>query len=325
MGHVVNLLRDLRSGLFTLTLAQLRFLRHSRGRYAVVVAVGDAFALGMALVARAPVVYIGTAKSVRVAPYGRFEERLLRRARMVFVRDEPTAARLRKHGIAAEAPGNTIVDIFAGGEDSAIDTAANGFTSVVGLLPGSRAHAYNDAVFLASVFAEAARGRSGLGALLSIAPNIDSRRMAASLRESGWDVRETQSSSVPFEASDGVRTLLRAWSGALGPLLRRSTLVLGQAGTANEAAAAAGLPIIAFDRGIDREHAWYRRRQALLLGEALIMLSDDRMNAVARLGELLDDPARRERLGAIGRERMGRPGGTRAIARRIANMLVETD
>ncbi|HEY9085278.1 MAG TPA: hypothetical protein VIN40_04985 [Candidatus Tyrphobacter sp.] len=317
MGNVANLLRDLRAGLFGLSLSHWRFLRTARD-YAAVVAVGDAFALWMALRVRAPVVYVGTAKSIYVAPYGRGEERLMRRARAVFVRDEATAARLRAHGVAAQAPGNAIVDLFAEERDPAFAGAASGFESIVALLPGSRAHAYDDAVFLVDVFADVARDLPMLGAVLSIAPGIEWTRMARTLRAAGRVVSRTPLPAVPFEVLEGERAILRAWSGDIGPLLHRSSLVLGQAGTANEAAAAAGLPIFAFDRGIGRKHAWYRRRQERLLGEALIVLREDRGAAVAEVRAMLEDPQRRARLGESGRERMGPPGGSRRIAERVA-------
>ncbi|MBV8333484.1 MAG: hypothetical protein JO192_12150, partial [Candidatus Eremiobacteraeota bacterium] len=99
MGNVANIARDVRSGLLGLTLAQYRFLRAARKRYDAVVAIGDVYALAMALAAGSPTVFVGTAKSVYVAPYGPFEERILRRASATFVRDEPTARRLRERGV----------------------------------------------------------------------------------------------------------------------------------------------------------------------------------------------------------------------------------
>jgi uncharacterized protein (TIGR03492 family) len=320
MGNAANLLRDLRSGLLRLTLEQWRFLSDARGRYDAVVAVGDVFALFMALRASAPTVYVGTAKSVWVAPYGRFEERVMRRARAIFVRDEPTAERLRAHGIDAQA-GNTIVDFSADRSSALPSGALDGFTSVVALLPGSRRHAYDDAAFLTSIFADAARERPGLGALLSIAPGIDAGRLRNALHDAGFEVRALPLDQVPFEVARGARVLARAWSGDVGPALGAVQLVLGQAGTANEAAAAAGLPVIAFDRGVDREHAWYRKRQSKLLGEALVAASGDRESAVRSVCALLDDSQRRARLGAIGRGRMGSPGASTRIARRVAEMI----
>lgn len=323
MGNVTNIVRDLRAGLARLTMSQWQFLRRARGHYAVVVAAGDAFALWMALLTSAPAIYVGTAKSLHVAPYGPGEERLLRRARAIFVRDEPTAASLRAHGLCAEAPGNVIVDLFTDDREPAFAAATADFETIIALLPGSRAHVYDDAAFLVDVVAGIARERSTLGAVLSIAPGVDAVRMAAALRPRRI-VRETQHPFVPFEILEGERPIIRAWSGGIGAMLLRAALVLGQAGTANEAAAAAGLPIIAFDRGVDRERAWYRRRQAGLLGGALIMLRDDSVRAMAEVSALLDDSHRRAALGQIGRERMGPPGGSSVIAQRITAIASES-
>jgi uncharacterized protein (TIGR03492 family) len=316
MLNLTNVARDVRAGLVGLTIAQRKFLTNARDRYDVVVAVGDTFALLMALQARAPTVFVGTAKSALVADYGPFERMLLRRARAVFVRDEATAARLRSRGISADAPGNVIVDLFASAQQLP-QSAVAGFDEIVAVLPGSRSHAYQDAAFLMSVAADVARGRPGCGAILSLAPGIDAARMADALRTAGFVIREL-AQEVPFEIERDGRIVGRAWSGAVGAALRKATIVLGQAGTANEAAAAAALPVVAFDRGVDREHSWYRRRQRKLLGEALIVLNDDRASAERYVVELLADPQRRTRLGAIGASRMGMAGGSRRIAERIA-------
>ena len=96
---------------------------------------------------------------------------------------------------------------------------------------------------------------------------------------------------------------------------------MGQAGTANEAAAAAGVPVVAFERNRDRKTTWYRMRQHGLLGEALAVLPGDLSQAAASLEALLDDAPRRAVMGARGRERMGGPGGARAIAREIVERL----
>ena len=99
-------------------------------------------------------------------------------------------------------------------------------------------------------------------------------------------------------------------------MLARATLVMGQAGTANEAAAAAGIPVVAFERGLDRKTTWYRKRQSGLLGEALAIFPGDE-RAVASVRDLLRDDTRRKRMGAVGRARMGAPGGARRIAERV--------
>jgi uncharacterized protein (TIGR03492 family) len=314
MGNVRNIARDVGSGLIALTAAQYRFVRSAHGKYDAVVAIGDVYALLMSLAAGAPVVFVGTAKSVSVAPYGPLEMRVLRRARAVFVRDDATAVQLRERGLDVEPAANVIVDLFAASGDA---RALDGFEPAIALLPGSRENAYEDARFLLHVVSELAREKPALGAALSIAPGLDSERFAANARTDGWDVADADDAKIPFVLRRNDRTVVRAWRGALGGVLARATLVMGQAGTANEAAAARGIPVVAFERGRDRKTAWYRKRQSGLLGEALAILPGDE-RAVAGVRDLLLDGARRERMGAVGRARMGAPGGARRIAERVA-------
>ncbi|MGR4064986.1 MAG: hypothetical protein ACLQPV_06015 [Vulcanimicrobiaceae bacterium] len=323
MGNARNIVRDLRGGLAALTIAQLRFLRASRGRYSLAVAVGDVFAFVMAGACKAPVAFVGTAKSVRVAPYGPMEERLLRSARGVFVRDGETAERLRADGVRADALGNAIVDLYASdGLGSPDASAIAGFDPFLALLPGSRSNAYADARFLASIVREVARGRPNLGAALSIAPGLDGDRFADEFSGDGWRVDRSADARWPFSLREGDRTLVRAWSGPVGALFARAALVLGQAGTANEAAAAAGIPIVAFRIGDERKGGWYRRRQQSLLGEALTVLEGAPPEAAAGVAALLDDAPRRAGMARAGRERMGLPGGSRAIAQRLVALAV---
>lgn len=318
MGNVRNIARDVGGGLIGLTIAQRRFLRGARGRYACAVAIGDVFALIMTLQARAPTLFVGTAKSVYVAPYGPFEERVLRRARAAFVRDRATAERLQSHGIAAQAPGNVIVDLFADEDDPSADAATRGFDPAIVLFPGSRTGAYGEARALVRAVAPVLRERPTSGALMSIAPGLEPERFARVLADDGYAVRFGDG-RLPFVVSDGDRELVRAWRGAIGPLLSRAALVVGQAGTANEAAAAAGIPVVALDDA-NRASPWYRRRQRGLLGAALEVVPADPQHAAPRIGALLDDAPRRARMGAVGRERMGAPGGARAIAGSILDI-----
>ncbi len=293
MGNVGALARDLGAGFAGLLLRQLRFLRAARGRYAAVVAVGDVYALLLAGLAGAPRAFVGTAKSVYVAPYGPGERVVLRGARRIFVRDAATAAALRARGVAAEAPGNVIVDLLAGGPP--VDWRG---PLRLALLPGSRERAYADALRIAALVARLRERLGGLDAVLSVAPNLDPARFAPALALGG----------------------LRPWNGPLGGLLEGATLAVGQSGTANEAAAAHGLPVVALELADAPRDAWYRKRQVDLLGEALLVVPGEPEPAAAAVADLLRDDARRARMGAVGRARMGGPGGARAIARAVAEL-----
>lgn len=314
MGNVRNIVRDIQAGLVAHTLAQLRFLHGVQHTYDVAIAVGDVFALIMALRARAfATIYVGTAKSVYVAPYGPLEERLIRNARSVFVRDDATAQRLHSHGIAAQAA-NVIVDLYEGEGSVPLDVP---FDPCLAVFPGSREPAYADAVRLCSVVRELAATRAQVGAVLSIAPGLDVARMSAALARDGWHVRHRQNAQTPFSLYAAEREIVRAWTGRIGAVLGGARAVLGQAGTANEAAAAAGVPVIALEQ--PGTHAWYRQRQVALLGDALLVVSGGE-HAAREVAQLLDDEERLARMRRIGRERMGPAGGAKLIAREVERL-----
>jgi uncharacterized protein (TIGR03492 family) len=317
MGNVRNIARDVRAGLLGLTLSQRGFLRSVRGEYAAAVAVGDAFALMMALQTRAPAVFVGTAKSVNVAPYGPFEERLLRRAAVCFVRDVATAERLDRHGLRVEPAANVIADLSETPDDPRAKVAATDFDPAVALFPGSRSNAYANAEFLLRVVAQMTSTKPRLGAVLSLARGLDAQQFQAAARRAGWNVTAMDDDAIPFALDVGEQIAVRAWRGPIGPLLRHVSAVLGQAGTANEAAAAAGVPVVAFEDPGDVRPAWYRRRQSGLLGEAMMVLPADAVNAATAIVALLGDPQRRALMAAAGRARMGAPGAARRIAERI--------
>ena len=317
MGNVRNIARDVRSGLLALTWAQVRFLRRRRKQYDVAVAVGDVYALIMALLARRPTIFVGTAKSVYVAPYGPLEERVIARAARRFVRDAATAERLRASGLTVEPAANVIVDLFATADDPNAARAIAGFEPALALFPGSRESAYGDAAFLLEVTQRLAGSQPSLGAVLSVSRGLDAAQFAGDAAARGWTVEMRDDAAIPFVLSKNGREIVRAWRGALGPVLGRVSLVLGQAGTANEAAAAAGVGVVAFERDGDRQSSWYRKRQSGLLGDALAVFPRENPAAAIGVDALLRDPQRRAQMGRAGRERMGEPGAARRIAEAI--------
>ena len=295
MGNIRALWSDVRAGFLQLLVRQLVFLRRARASYDTVVAVGDSYGLLLALGVRRPTVFVGTAKSAHVAPYGPLERRLLCRARRIFVRDPATAALLRRHDVAAEAPGNVIVDLLA--TDAVV--AWQSATQRIALLPGSRERAYDDAVRLTDVVRRVARSVPHSVAILSIAPGLDRARFAPAL------------CGEPPIAD---------WPGELGALLANATLAIGQAGTANEAAAACGVPVVALEFDDAPRSAWYRMRQARLLGDALLIVPGEPQAAAAEIVRLLHDESRRRHMAQTGRERMGERGGAATIAAAIAGL-----
>jgi len=310
MGNVAAFSRDLRAGFLGLLARQIGFLRSVRAAYDCVVAVGDVYALLLANLASLPTIYVGTAKSVYVVPYAAIERVVLRGARAIFVRDTATALDLQAHGVDARAPGNVIVDLL---EEGAGSIAWSAPLRLV-LLPGSREAAYGDGRLLAAVARRVAELHAGVEAAMSLAPGLDATRFAAGLRADGWTL-EDGPDPTPFRARAPM--LLQGYRGELGPLLATATVAIGQAGTANEAAAACGLPVVALETSTASRTGWYRMRQAKMLGDALAIVPGDVETAARAIVALLDDPVRRRAMGDVGRERMGGAGGSRAIAESI--------
>ena len=317
MGNVRALVTDLRAGFVGLLGEQMRFLRGAGASHECAVVVGDAYALALTFLSGLPVAFVGTAKSVYVAPYGPFERTLLRRARRVFVRDRPTAQSLRAARVAAESPGNVIVDLLDG----------NGLApppgNWLGILPGSREHAYPDAVRLTRVVRALSLRHGPVDALLSVAPTVDAARMVRSLAGDGWEAHQPPYAGA-FEVRSGLARVL-GWSGSLAAMLRACRLVLGQAGTANEQAAACGLPVVTLESvrpepALAGGDGWYRMRQRRLLGDALATVPADPDAAAEIVAGILADRSQYARMQAAGRERMGGPGGAAAIAQAVLEM-----
>jgi tetraacyldisaccharide 4'-kinase len=295
MGNVRAFARDLGAGWLGLFAAQLRFLRSARARYAAVVAVGDAYAAALVRTARLPWVFVGTAKSEYVAPYTGIERTIITGAARIFVRDAATADALRRRGLRAEAPGNVIVDLLA--EERRYDWPGD---VRIALLPGSRERAYADAERIAEVVERVAARVPGVAAVLSMAPTLDPARFAPL-----------------FERHPSIAV----WFDGIGGILAGATLAIGQAGTANEAAAASGVPVVALELSGDRRSGWYRMRQERLLAEAMFVVPGDIDAAANAIVALLSDSARLARMGAAGRKRMGAGGGAAEIARAIAGLV----
>jgi hypothetical protein len=292
-----GLTADLAAGIGGLWLAQRRTLRAQRGRFDLVVAVGDTYCLAMAAAASRRVAFVATADSVRISPFGRLAALSARRfADRVFARDPETADALAAMGCRAEPVGAAMLDRLAPtGETFGLDPQ----TDVVTLLPGSRRDALHNAALLAQTAAAVQREAPEVRFLMALAPAVPADGVAAQVAQAGVSI-------------------------ALTPLfadaLVRAAVVVGLAGTANEQAAGLGKPVVAFPGRSAQFGPQFLDAQHRLLGDALVPVPTPRAAAGAVLA-LLRDPADRRRRGEIGRQRMGPPGATGRIAAGLLDML----
>ena len=302
---------DMRAGLVPLTAAQLRTLRGLETELLVVV--GDVYALLLSSLVRARRrFYVQTLVSARQhqsQPQGnpnryfmeRFSapERLLMRrlVRHTYVRDAPTAAFLGEFGLSVSALGNPMLDALRPAQSPALEGLLSPLTPpVVALLPGTRPYK----LAALETMVRALRGwpeATGLVAWADDAPPSSSWQAVA---EGVW------------QGASNVYLLTHSFAEVLGA----AQLALGTAGTANEQAAAFGLPVVAFAVPPLYTPA-FLTNQHRLLGEALSVCDADPARVTATLRALWRDPERYRRAAAAGRERMGAGGGSAAIARDI--------
>jgi uncharacterized protein (TIGR03492 family) len=306
---LTNLVRDVQGGLLSLLWSHFRFLRQVRRRYQLFVVVGDVFNLLNAFAGLRPLLFIGTAKSVVHHEYSWLERFAMKHlADRVLVRDELTAAALRHAGLRADWLGNPMMD---GLEPTHTELPLNGEHPWICVFPGSRADAYRQMPRMLDIYARLWQRGDRARAVVVVADSLD----PAQLCGTGWSLRvfNSERGLVGELHRDELPPVLLVRR-ALGDVLGRSQLVLGQAGTANEQAAGMGLPVVAYGPGGEQGMSWYRFRQKGLLGEALEVVDDRPELVVESLSRLLRDPAERERRGAVGRQRMGPAGGAARMA-----------
>ena len=321
--------KDIKGGLLSLVFQQFRCLRRERLRFDAVVAVGDMWAVLMALSSGIrPVLFVGTAKSAYHHEYSHLEAALLRTFRVrSLVRDEITAVRLRKHGAIAAWVGNAIMD---GLEPAGCDLGLADNEAGLAMFPGSREGTYRAlAPMLASYSSllERALQRKQNDAipraLVMLAPSVNMARLAASCAGYQWrDLgRETGVVGQLMRSADD-RYPIQMVRGAMADVLAASRVAIGQAGTAHEQAAGFGLPVVAFDcPSSPRESlGWYRGRQKGLLGEALSVVPNTLEAMVAEVERLWYDEAERRRRGVVGQQRMGPAGASEGMAEIIERL-----
>ena len=311
-------LKDLAQGVIVGHLRQLAFLRRSRHRFSLTVAVGDLLpVLWAGLAGCGPVAFVGTAKSVHYHPYSLPERLLLRLFCSVsLVRDPDTARVLNNKGVKALWHGNAMMDeVQPGG----IELPFHSEATVLTLFPGSRGEAAEVLANQLDILELVHSTHPSLQAGVALAPGLTPETLVQPAVRRGWSFEPGNVEHLRGTLTrQGLQIFLL--SGCLGDLLERSVVALGQAGTANEQAAGAGVPVVAYDPKGEKGLSWYRARQKGLLGDAVRVVVDKQALVADELQLLLSDPEERERRAEIGRSRMGPPGGCARMAGEISRL-----
>ena len=317
-GRIAELLE----GQMLYVLNRLLLLRRRRHHYGLVLAVGDLLAvLGGWFSGLPTAVYL-------VAYSSHYEGRLrlpwpcgwlLGRPgiRAIWSRDELSAADLsRQLGRPASFLGNPFLDAVSGNE---APPAGAGDAELL-LVPGSRLpEAARNLALMLELLAQLPRGRR-LRLRAALVPGLERACIAQLAAPLGWQLEgEDRLVRGPLE-------LELSWGG-FGQLLPRAQLVLCSAGTAAEQAVGLAIPVLQLPGQGPQFTPGFAEAQRRLLG-AGVFCAPDPASAAELARQLLEQqldpirgPALRQQLATIGKERIGRPGGSQAMAGAIMNLL----
>ena len=337
-----GLLADLMAGLPLLSWHQWRLVQRWGRTGAPILAVGDLLPLLMAWGSGSPFAFIGTPKSdftwASAAPsgWGRtpladayhrgkgsewdpWEWGLMgsRRCRLVALRDRLTARGLRRHGVAALAPGNPMMD---GLERSPLPPWLRERRRLL-LLPGSRIpEALTNLQRLLAAL-PAATDAGAITVLLVTGAQPGGDQIAPLLERRGWRPAPRPDGCAAQAAWQRGSQQLFLGQGRFAAWASWAELGLATAGTATEQLVGLGIPALSLPGAGPQFTRGFARRQSRLLGGAVLPC-----HSTAELGErllrVLADDQRRQRLGAIGQRRMGPAGGSARLAELIASRLL---
>ncbi len=309
--------QDMRAGFLKMTSRQVGALRALETDLLVIV--GDVYALALSTFVRTraryyvqPLVSVyhqgGHRRDHRLnrrfmEAFTGLERSLIRRTvAHVYVRDEPTAAYLEKAGLKnVSALGNPMLDMLE--PQMALELPLT--SPVVALLPGTRTYAEAS---LTNMLAALSRWPEAAGLVAWARGGLP--------QVEGWGLeppKNTECVGVYVREAQRVYVLKNRFADAL----HAADLTLGTAGTANEQAAALGLPVVAFPVPPFYTQS-FLENQKRLLSDALTLSKPEPDTLTATLKELWHDRDLYERAARAGRERMGEPGGTQAI---VADIL----
>lgn len=331
-------LRDLRSGLPSLTWSQLQACRRWAKKDGCILAVGDIVPLLFARWSGAPFSFIGTAKSEyylrselpnpspKRSPltqwldcvYLPWERWLMQhhQCKAVFPRDHLTSTLLKQWPIPVFDLGNPMLDDLDPQSILTSDLLPQKSHKIL-LMPGSRLpEAYGNWQLIVESITPLAQAQENLLFIGAIASQLDLTQLCQIAASAGWNVDDQQSElSVPHRwlALENVQMLLvqRAFSDSL----HLADMAIAMAGTATEQCVGLGKPVITIP-GAGPQFTWaFAEAQSRLLGPSIQLLQS--LGAVSARVKLLLQALPQPKYVQNGQQRMGRPGASIRIARQL--------
>ena len=337
--------QSLGAGLAGLSWRQWRLVRRWGQQGRPLLAVGDLLPLLLAWGSGGPFGFIGTPKSdytwaspppagwghspladryhrCKGSEWDPWEWALMgsRRCQLVAVRDSLTARGLRRHGVAALAPGHPMTDGFSGEQPPGWLAPRQRLL----FLPGSRMpEALGNARRLLAAL-QATCWSEPSTVLVACGRQPEAQHWQALMAAAGLPPRPLTAAATALGArgcwGSGQLELLLG-PGCFGRWASWAEVALATAGTATEQVVGLGVPALSLPGPGPQFKAGFARRQSRLLGGAVEPCRNPQQLA-ERLELLLRAPDLGQQLGARGQRRMGAAGGSERLAALIDQQLL---
>ncbi len=319
------LLRDLWSGLVNLTWRQLRAIWQYSRNCEVLLVTGDIVVVAIAQLTGRPYVVMLCAHSSYYEGQVKLGWLLWRclsssQCLAVFTRDQRTATDLKQQGLAkARFVGTPVMDALL---PQGKDLSLNPKLPMIALLPGSRLPEARHNLELMLQLAIAIAQIEPVQFWAALVPDLMAD-LAAIAQENGWQVAANKL-SYPLETG---AVIIDCAIDAFADILQQADLVIGMTGTAIEQAVGLGKPVITLP-GVGPAFTYrFAEAQMRLLGPSIQVIGDRPADteilqqAAQRVWATLADRPYQQRCRQNGLERMGKPGGSKAIADCLVSSL----
>ncbi|GBF78640.1 lipid-A-disaccharide synthase-related protein [Aphanothece sacrum] len=323
----LTLLQDLSAGLIKLTIEQIRTLLNYSPQCDLIVAVGDIFPITMAYITGRP--YVAFIVSTSSFYEGKIRLPLItewclrsRRCLAVFTRDSFTAKDLQKRGMKkAIFAGYPIMDVLT---PTGQDLGLKPNSPVIALLPGSRLPEALDNLTLQLRVCQILDQLEEFQFRVALVPSITETQLEGLANQQGWDY---YSPGKLIKKEDNKTIIVDCYYHAFADILDHCDLAIGMAGTAVEQVVGLGKPVIQLPgKGPQFTYA-FAEAQMRLLGTSVITIGKNPNNpaifnqAAHKIQEVLKDTNYLKNCIKNGDERVGKKGGSEAIAKIIAQFL----
>jgi len=328
--NIINLIKDLFSGLIGLTIQQIMTINKIKNNYDLVIAVGDIVPLFFAYLTGKKYVSFLVANSSYYEGKLKlpFLTKLLLRSRsavsrsnlcqLIFAKDKYTATDLQNQGLTKTiCVGYPIMDDL---KPTGKNLDLSPEKPMIALLPGSRLpealRNFNLQLQVCETLIKiSSENWQFRGALVPSITEEDLKNI------DGWQYN----SGILAKEIDGKPITVKVYNDAFADILLQCNLVLGMAGTAVEQAVGLGKPVIQIPGKGPQFTYRFAEAQMRLLGSSTITIEDYKDNQVIcektayKIIEVLNDREFLEECVINGKERIGSMGASLAMAKAIIN------